>query len=181
MRYVAALYVHRDSIYKSMPGVECWDEERDAYTYDHVMPIVAHPPCRLWAGMRGLSTADSIERLTALHAMGCMMRCGGVIEHPARSLIWPWIMSGADGRTWLTTTRLFDWGFQAEKMTTLAIRGCPPCDWPEMPLRLAPVTHKFGGNGARHKIELPGKSHGRSQTPPMLAEWMVEVARRCVP
>jgi|HubBroStandDraft_2_1064218.scaffolds.fasta_scaffold58744_2 hypothetical protein len=180
MRQVAALYVHRDSIYKTMPGVECWDEDRDSYTYDHVMPVVAHPPCRLWGKLSHMSTADPIERLTGLHAIGVMMRCGGVIEHPASSRIWHWVKECDDGKTWLTTIRLFDFAFPCEKPTTLAIRGCEPADWPDMPLRLEMITHRIG-NGRSGLIELSGKSHARSQTPQLMAEWMVNVARRCVP
>ena len=31
---VAALFVRADSHYKTIPGVECYDMERDARTYD---------------------------------------------------------------------------------------------------------------------------------------------------
>jgi hypothetical protein len=188
MRHVAALYVHRDSIYKSMPGVECWDEDRDAMTYRHVMPIVAHPPCRLWASLRHQSTADPVERLCATHAIGILFRCGGVLEHPKASMIWPYVEEGRhDGNTWMTEIRMFDWGFPAIKRTILAVHGCPPCDWPDMPLRLEQCFHRIGGARRNKRGKLPPSiqygrsSHKRAETPLLLAEWMVEVARRCVP
>lgn len=48
MNPVAALFVRSDSVYKKMEGVECFDMERDARTYDGPWPVVAHPPCRAW-------------------------------------------------------------------------------------------------------------------------------------
>lgn len=33
MRPVAALFVRADSVYKTLPGVDCWDIERDAMLY----------------------------------------------------------------------------------------------------------------------------------------------------
>ena len=162
MRQVAALYVHRDSVYRSIPGVDCWDEDRDAMHYRGDDPIVAHPPCRLWAGIRGLSTADPIERLLALHAVGCLMRCGGVLVHPSRSLIWHWLRDCKDGNTWLTTVRLFDFGFPACKPTTLAIHGCHPCDWPELPIRLEPITRSLCGGRCGKKEYGRGTDNSRA-------------------
>lgn len=46
---VAALCVHKRSIYKSIPNVEAYDERRNAFTFHGGCPIVAHPPCRAWS------------------------------------------------------------------------------------------------------------------------------------
>jgi hypothetical protein len=45
---VAALYVEKDGAYFGLPGVDPWDEERDATLYDGPYPVVAHPPCNRW-------------------------------------------------------------------------------------------------------------------------------------
>ena len=48
MHPVVVLFVRADSIYKTLPGVECYDEARDARTWPGGCPVVAHPPCRTW-------------------------------------------------------------------------------------------------------------------------------------
>lgn len=51
---IAALYVKNGGSYYGLPGVDPWDEARDARSYTGPHPIVAHPPCqrwgKLWAG-----------------------------------------------------------------------------------------------------------------------------------
>ena len=42
---VAALYVEKGGVYYGLPGVDPWDEERDARLYDGPWRVVAHPPC----------------------------------------------------------------------------------------------------------------------------------------
>lgn len=49
---VAALFVRADSVYKTMPGVDAWDEARDARGWPGGCAVVAHPPCRLWGKLR---------------------------------------------------------------------------------------------------------------------------------
>lgn len=48
MKTVAALYVQKNGAYWNLPGVDPWDEERDARLYDGPHPVVAHPPCQRW-------------------------------------------------------------------------------------------------------------------------------------
>ena len=45
---VAALFVETDGTYFGVPGVQPWDEPRDARTYAGPLPVVAHPPCQRW-------------------------------------------------------------------------------------------------------------------------------------
>lgn len=45
---VAALYVVKGGCYFGLPGVDPWDEERDARRYAGPYPVVAHPPCERW-------------------------------------------------------------------------------------------------------------------------------------
>ena len=59
---VAVLFVNKNSVYKTLSGVDCYDEEKDALTWQGGTPVVAHPPCRLWCRLRNLSTAPIQEK-----------------------------------------------------------------------------------------------------------------------
>jgi hypothetical protein len=41
---IAALYVEKDGVYANLPGVDVWDESRDARLYAGPDPVVAHLP-----------------------------------------------------------------------------------------------------------------------------------------
>jgi hypothetical protein len=40
---IAALFVERDGVYFGLPGVDPWDQVRDARLYAGPWPVVAHP------------------------------------------------------------------------------------------------------------------------------------------
>ncbi len=91
---VAALYVEPDGCYANLPGVDPWDEARDARVYAGPWPVVAHPPCQRWGRFWHGSTrkphqfklgADGGCFATALTAV---RNHGGVLEHPADSHAW---------------------------------------------------------------------------------------------
>ena len=97
---IAALYVQRDGAYSGLPGVELWDEARDARTYAGPWPVVAHPPCQTWCKMAPVNQArygipiGSDDGCFAA-ALASVRRWGGVLEHPAYSRAWranglPW-------------------------------------------------------------------------------------------
>jgi hypothetical protein len=52
---IAALYVETDGCYFGLPGVDPWDEARDARKYAGPHPVVAHPPCQLWVNFAALN------------------------------------------------------------------------------------------------------------------------------
>jgi hypothetical protein len=91
---VAALYVDPKGVYAGLPGVEVWDEARDARTYAGPWPVVAHPPCQRWCRFaKGIAkqypqypVGDDGGCFEA--ALACVRTFGGVIEHPAYSLAW---------------------------------------------------------------------------------------------
>jgi hypothetical protein len=95
---IAALYVQPDGCYSDLPGVDLWDEARDARQYAGPWPVVAHPPCQRWGRFwfgSPLVVARTGERLKLGDDGGCfaaaldaVRRWGGVIEHPADSHAW---------------------------------------------------------------------------------------------
>lgn len=81
---VAVLYVDPRGPYPAL--VEHWyDEARDARTYAGPWPIVAHPPCGPWGRLRHLSRKQPKDCGPA--AVAAVRAFGGVLEHPADSLL----------------------------------------------------------------------------------------------
>lgn len=87
---VAALYVlGRSSPYRNIPGVDLWPKIRDARTYPGALPVVAHPDCGPWSR----SWAHACKKGPEVAAMAPLAveqvrTWGGVLEHPARSMLW---------------------------------------------------------------------------------------------
>lgn len=109
-RPIAALFVARGGTYFGLPGVDPWDEERDARLYDGPHPVVAHPPCSAWcrlAGMRetryGYKRGDDGGCFKV--ALEAVRRYGGVLEHPAYSAAWDafGLPLPARGGGWITS------------------------------------------------------------------------------
>ena len=81
MKEVSALFVVKNSVYKKM-GLNCYDIERNALTFDNRGPIIAHPPCRSWGQLSHLCNYDKKEHQLTLWAIRKVRSCGGVLEHP---------------------------------------------------------------------------------------------------
>lgn len=186
---VAALFVRSDSIYKTMPGVDAWDIDRDARKWPGGCPVVAHPPCRLWGKLRQFAKASNpaAERQLAIDAVAHVRRFGGVLEHPAESTLWAAVGLPTPGRApdawggWTAEIRQCNWGHEAEKLTWLYIVGCHPDDLPALPDSREPtgvIKPQRGIPRDGRKIVTKAK---REHTPPALAQWLVELARRCQP
>lgn len=182
---VAALFVRPDSIYKSMQDVDCWDIARDARKWPGGCPVVAHPPCRAWGQFSMFAKPREDEKELAPWAVDQVRKWGGVLEHPANSRLWPACgLPVACERDefggWTLPIHQHWFGHRAEKRTRLYIVGCEPSDVPRMPLRIDEPTHIIGdvgraGRGKRPEISKAEREH----TPPELAQWLIELARKC--
>lgn len=191
MSDVAALFVRADSVYKTMDGVDAWDETRNALTWPGGCPVVAHPPCQLWSRLRAFSTRPIQERDLAPWTVSIVRAWGGVLEHPAGSQLWcslaiPGGRLPAPGERdrfggFTMTVPQWWWGHRAEKLTTLYFCGVNPADLPEVPMRIGEATHVIASS--RQRQNDPGSrprttKSEREHTPKALAEWLVEAARR---
>jgi hypothetical protein len=142
---VAALFVETNGIYYGLPGVDPWDEQRDARLYDGPYPVVAHPPCSSWCQLASVNEArwgrpigDDDGCFEA--ALEAVRRFGGVLEHPAYSLAWSefnlprpvrgvWRRSLLDGGD-VTEVSQSAYGHLARKRTWLYLNGDPkPLNW----------------------------------------------------
>ena len=185
---VAALFVRKDSAYKAIAGVDAWDVMRNARHWEGGCPVVAHPPCSQWGGLRHMARRDDAEKYMARAAVAWVRLNGGVLEHPARSTLWrdqamPRPGEPTDGYGWTVEIDQWHWGHVAHKPTWLYIVGCTPAQLPPIPRREGKSDRVIStGHGLREGM--PGwrsrvTQKEREYTPPALAEWLVEVARRC--
>ena len=88
LRQIAVLFARQDSIYKTLPGCDVLDIERDARNWPGGCPVVAHPPCRAWGRLRAFAKPRNDEKELALLAIEHVRQFGGVLEHPAASTLW---------------------------------------------------------------------------------------------
>jgi hypothetical protein len=184
---VAVLFARGDSVYKTLPDCDVWDIERDARNWPGGSPVIAHPPCRLWAKLRQFAKAADpvMERKLAVDAVQSLQRFGGVLEHPAQSTLWAHQGLPTPGRApdkfggWTAEVRQCDWGHKAEKRTWLYIVGCHPDELPVMPPRREPTGLIKPQRGVpRDNRKIVTKAE-REHTPPELARWLVELAKSC--
>lgn len=161
---VSVLYVRQGSIYSTLPDVDVWGVDRDADLFTGPGPVVAHPPCGHWGKYSAVCRQPGAG--CAPIAMASVRRCGGVLEHPLGSRLFPTLgvpSSGHDlwgGR--LLSVNQCDWGHLAQKPTLLYFVGCEPGPLPR------PRT-------PARKLESLSRL-GREGTPPDFARWLVECA-----
>lgn len=183
---VAALFVRGDSVYKKLPGVDCWDIERDARKWPGGVPVVAHPPCRAWGQLRHFAKPREDEAALALFAVDMVRQFGGVLEHPKNSALWPAAGLPEPCRVdefggWTMPVDQNWWGHRAQKATRLYIVGCGALEIPPLPLVLGDASHvvKRPSGAARAAARPEITKAEREHTPPDLARWLVDLASRC--
>jgi hypothetical protein len=181
---VAALYVGKNSMYYTLRGVDCWDEIRDARRYSGPDPCVCHPPCRLWGRLRGLSTAPLEELALGVHALETAMRYGGVVEHPAGSMLFrDWASALLNEQTYIIQVHARWFGAPYEALTELFISGIKKEHLPPIHFRLGYPTHVISTrNKHTHRLpEIKGKTAARAATSLHMAQYLIIIAARCKP
>jgi hypothetical protein len=63
MKSLAALYVDPTGPYSNLPGVDPWDEARDARQYAGPHPVIAHPPCQRWGRYWSGGPSAKVKRI----------------------------------------------------------------------------------------------------------------------
>jgi len=181
---IAALYVEPGGAYYGLPGVDPWDQARDARQYSGPWPVVAHPPCerwgRFWHGSPRKPHQFQLgdDGRCFAEALAAVRRYGGVLEHPADSHAWRcyglnrparsggWIP--ADDQGGLTCyVEQGHYGHIARKATWLY--ACkvtaPELRWGTLPQRLDPkMVERHGYEYARRKglVSLIGGKHKKA-------------------
>ena len=180
---VSVLFARRDSVYKSLPGCDVWDADRNALTWPGGSSVVCHPPCRAWSRLRGLARIEPGEKACGPWAVDQVRKFGGVLEHPASSALWaacglPRLGCFDSYGGWTMALPQFWFGHRANKSTWLYILGVQPGCEPAVPLVLgeAPcvVSSSIRDGSARPELS----KADRERTPRLFAEWLVELANR---
>jgi hypothetical protein len=181
---VAALYVETGGVYFGLPDVEPWDTERNALLYDGPWSVVAHPPCASWSAWAGMREAvygrpRGEDGGCFAHALDCLHRFGGVLEHPAHSRAWQHFglpepsVEGVWCATvtgeWVCALDQAAYGLHFNKHTWLCYVGVAP----PLPIRpIAPTT----GRGPDDVW-----SDVRSRTPLAFRDALLDLARSAQP
>jgi hypothetical protein len=148
MTTVAALFVAKGGCYFGLPGVDPWDQARDARVYVGPWPVVAHPPCERWGRYWGGSPACWPRKVKGddgdcfASALASVRRWGGILEHPEASAAWDahslikpprcggWVVADWDGG-WTCCVEQGAYGHRARKATWLYAHGVelPSLKW----------------------------------------------------
>ncbi len=194
---VAALYVDGSGVYANLPGVEVWDEARDARLYAGPWPVVAHPPCARWCALAPLNESRLGDGYRVGEDGGCFAAAlrsvrehGGVLEHPAQSFAWPvfelprparsgWAQSFFD-EGFVTEVDQHAYGHRSHKRTWLYFVGAEPpaLDWARSRERL-PQTTGVGRDRKPWLIDEAMRVRPReaSSTPPAFRDVLLDMAR----
>lgn len=195
---IAALYVQRDGVYYGLPDVDPWDEARDARLYAGPHPVVAHPPCSRWCRLAGLVEARWGHKRgddggTFAHALHCVRRFGGVLEHPAYSDAWPayglpapplegWQRTLCGG--WVAHVEQGRYGHAAKKATWLYAHGVQPPSlrWGATPDQQSTALVSWCGNRVSPAMEGRRRLGKReaSRTPAEFRDLLLSIARSVV-
>lgn len=172
VKTVAVLFARQDSIYKSFPCCDVYDLARDALTFNGKKSVVVHPPCRAWSRLAHLAKPRVGEKELAFFALEQVRKNGGILEHPFGSQFWksanlprPGFYDSCGFNVYLEQIAF---GHRAVKPTWLYVSGCsldqinipPVVKSPSMPVQNMNVRE-------------------REATPPLFAEWLVDLASRC--
>lgn len=167
--------------------VACWDATRDARLYAGPWPVVAHPPCGPWSGLRHLYRGS--EHDCAPRALAQVSAFGGVLEHPAGSKFWDDAGLPRPGELWnayngyTIEVDQVEWGHVARKPTWLYLVGVPRDALEPPPFPGRQPTHWCSGNRKNKNggSVPPGikicSAQQRRRTPPLFAEYLVRLAR----
>lgn len=190
MKTVAILCARADSDYKALPHADVYDAARDARTFPGGLPVVAHPPCRLWGRLfKQARSPDAVaEKALGVWCADQVRENGGVLEHPIGSKLWaaanlprPGERDNHGGFT--IAAPQWWWGHRAEKWTWFYVCGLDALDLPQIPYKIgrAPrvITNKPGLRAGAPGFRTECTKAEREATPPALAAWLIETAHRC--
>lgn len=202
---ITALFVETNGSYFGLPGVDPWDEARDARKYAGPWPVVAHPPCqrwgKFWAGQPAWIARTGERKVKGddggcfAAALAAVREWGGVLEHPWGSHAWRhfgmklpprdggWII--ADDYGWTCCVEQGRYGHYARKPTLLYAVGVrlPDLRWGKSdPVFPQWAIDRYGLEKCKRAGELAFKGGGKDNshrigTPPEFRDILIGMAR----
>lgn len=176
----AVLFARQDSAYKEQQCFDVYDIERDARTFCKRLPVLAHPPCRAWGMLSHMAKPREDEKQLAFFALAQVRLNGGVLEHPSGSRLWQEAGLPNEGLFvdefggFTIEIDQYDFGHVANKPTKLYICGIDKSELPQLPKR------KYDRAAKSITGQVPNTKRAtqyeREYTPPMLIEWLKEIA-----
>jgi hypothetical protein len=198
---IAALFVETNGVYYGVPGVDPWDELKDARLYRGPYPVVAHPPCQRWGKYWHGSPAKP-HQFRMGEDSGCFASAlmsvrnyGGVIEHPAYSHAFKHFgIKPPSKQGWqkaddfgghVCQVEQGHYGHISRKITWLYAKSkmLPELIWGQSEQKIHPVAlSKYGYEKARRigVLAMVGgkdKTKIRNATPPAFRDALIEIAR----
>lgn len=191
---VAALFVERGGVYWDLPGVDPWDEARDARLYAGPHPVVAHPPCARWCRLAGLVEARWGHKRGEdggcfAAALAAVRRWGGVLEHPAYSDAFAkfdlpapptggrWVRGLCGG--WSCYVEQARYGHAAKKATWLYAFAVslPELRWGHVADRDVKAWVSWCGNATRGAVRPRLSKKEAARTPIVFRDELLSIAR----
>jgi hypothetical protein len=187
---IAALFVQPDGCYAGLPGVDPWDEARDARLYAGPHPVVAHPPCSRWCQLAPVNQARYGQKIGEdggcfAAALAAVRKWGGILENPAQSIAWRefklarppragWRQSPCGG--FVTQVEQRHYGHPARKATWLYAFGVslPPLKWGKGPAPEAWISADRPRAELGHVRQLQKRE--ASATPPAFRDLLLSIA-----
>jgi hypothetical protein len=174
---VHVLCCARSSVYRAIPGADCYTRAKDTWSARPYRPCLAHPPCRAWSRSRARCTLGLTARLwemmLGIHCANLVKRFGGILEQPAHSRLFaaaglpvPGTSANVPG-LWSISLDQANYGHRSAKPTWLCLANIKP-------RQVTLVEFTLAASALPHLNSLtPGQ---RSATPRPFAELLVRTA-----
>lgn len=133
---ISVLCINPISVYHSIPNLDLWDEQRNAYRFTGSNPVITHAPCAQWSRMKAFSNPDPEQKQLAHFCCDQVERNGGIFEHPQGSSFFK-----ERGIKPTISIDQFWFGFPARKRTWLYFQKCKPI---AHPLRFDAIEQRLG-------------------------------------
>ncbi|TCN55500.1 hypothetical protein D0809_16795 [Flavobacterium circumlabens] len=124
---ITVLCALEKSVYHQIPGIDVYDKNKDAYTYDGCGLVIAHPPCQQCSKLKHFAAYNKLEKELAFFCLEKIQKNGGILEHPHGSSFFK--------EAGIKPTIIVDqswWGFPAQKRTSLYFNECIPLELPKI-------------------------------------------------
>ena len=127
MKKISVLCVNPDSVYKNFPHLDCWDKNRNAYSFKGTNPVITHAPCAQWSRLKAFAKVDKEEKELAWFCLNKVQVNGGIFEHPMGS---SFFKAAKIPRSQIYSVDQHWWGFPCRKRTYLYFSQCKPLSFP---------------------------------------------------